>query len=83
MLLSGWRYSLRIYQYVQRLPDRKQAVVLCFVEYLLTRAEHDDTRQDETEWANLSLTFAMRGLDGEREPAYCLADVKEIYPTAG
>jgi hypothetical protein len=69
----------RIYQYVRRLPDRLQVEVLGFVEYLLARAEYDDTRQDETAWANLSLSFAMRDIEDEQGLEYSLADVKETF----
>ncbi len=69
----------RIHQYVQRLPDRLQAEVLDFVEYLLAKAERDDIRQNEQEWTNLSLSFAMRDMEEEKGPTYTLADVKEKF----
>jgi len=65
----------KIQQYVQRLPSPFQAEVLDFVEYLLTKAE----RRDERDWSDLSLTFALRGMEDEDTPLYTLSDVRVIF----
>ncbi len=65
----------KIQQYVQRLPAPFQAEVLDFVEYLLTKAE----RHDERDWSDLSLTFALRGMEDEDTPLYTLSDMRVIF----
>ena len=69
----------RIHQYVQRLPNRLQAEVLDFVEYLLAKAERESANQDEREWTNLSLSLAMRDIAEENEPEYASSDLKESF----
>jgi hypothetical protein len=60
----------RIQQCVQRLPASFQEV-LDFVEYLLAKAEREAVRQEEKDWSDLSLSFAMRGED-EDTPTYTM-----------
>lgn len=69
----------RIHQYVQKLPQPLQAEVLDFVEYLLSKVEHEPVQQDETVWSHLSLTFAMRGMEDEDTPAYTTTDLKVVF----
>jgi len=69
----------RIHQYVQRLPERLQAEVLDFVEYLLAKAERESASRDEQEWTNLSLSLAMREMEGEEGPEYSISDLKESF----
>ena len=49
--------------------------VLDFIVYLLTKAE----RQEKTNWTELSLTLAMRGMLDEETPAYTAADLKVVF----
>ena len=65
----------RIQQYVQKLPADLQAEVLEYVEYLLRRAE----QLEERDWSDLSLTFAMRGIEDDESPAYTTADLKVVF----
>ena len=65
----------KIQQYVQKLPASFQAEVLDFVEYLLAKAEHREAR----EWSDLSLAFAMRGMEDEATPIYTAADLKVMF----
>jgi hypothetical protein len=65
----------KIQQYVDRLPARFQAEVLDFVEYLVTKAEREAARQEERVWSDLSLAFAMRGMEDEDTPIYTLSDL--------
>lgn len=62
----------RIQTYLQRLPPPFQTEVLDFVEYLLAKAE----REERAEWSNLSLAYAMRGMENEEMPAYTIADLR-------
>ena len=66
----------RIRQHVRKLPPALQAEVLDFVEYLLAKAE----RREAADWADLSLTSAMRGMEDEPTPAYSTADLKDVFP---
>lgn len=67
--------SEKIQLYVQRLPALFQAEALDFVEYLLAKAE----RQEEDDWAELSLTSAMRGMEDEATPTYTRTDLKVVF----
>lgn len=71
--------SDRIQQYVQRLPERMQSEVLAFVEYLLSKSEQEEAQQDERDWAGLSLTLAMRGMERDDGPQYSEADLRETF----
>ncbi|MGB9724086.1 MAG: DUF2281 domain-containing protein [Chloroflexia bacterium] len=62
----------RIQRYLQRLPPPLQTEVLDFIEYLLVKAE----REERTEWSNLSLANAMRGMENEAMPVYTIADLR-------
>jgi hypothetical protein len=63
-----------IIEQVQKLPGPQQGEVLNFVEYLQTKAE----KHERKDWSNLSLSFAMRGMEDEQTP-YSLADLKESF----
>jgi len=69
----------KIQQQVHKLPTTLQAETLDFVEYLLAKTERETGRQEEDEWSNLSLTFAMRGIEQEDTPHYTTADLKVIF----
>jgi hypothetical protein len=69
----------RIHQYVQKLPASLQVEVLDFVEYLLSKVEHETAGQGDLSWSALSLALAMRGMEGEEKPAYTAADLKETF----
>ena len=64
---------------VQKLPTAYQAEVLDFVEYLLAKTTRDAREQEESLWSDLSLTFAMRGMEDEDAPQYATADLKVIF----
>ena len=72
--------SERIQEYVERLPSSFQAEVLDFTEYLLAKAEREAVRQEERDWSNLSLSFAMRGMEDEDAPTYTTSDLKVVFP---
>jgi hypothetical protein len=59
---------------IQALPESKQAEVLDFVQYLRSKAE----KQEMKDWADFSLSSAMRGLEDEQTP-YSLNDIKESF----
>ena len=69
----------KIQQQIHKLPTALQAETLDFVEYLLAKTERETERQEEDEWSNLSLTFAMRGIEQEDTPHYTTADLKVIF----
>ena len=71
--------SERIQEYVQRLPTFFQMGVLDFTEYLLAKAERKAVRQEEKDWSNLSLSFALRGMEDEDTPAYTTSDLKVVF----
>ena len=68
----------KILQHVQNLPASLQAEILDYVEYLELKAEKDKEGLDEKDWATLSLSFAMRGIEDEYSP-YTQYDLKEIF----
>lgn len=65
----------RIQQHIQRLPPSLRVEVLDFVEYLVAKAE----RQEDAEWTDLSLAFALRGMEDESEVVYTTADLKVAF----
>lgn len=65
----------KIQLYVEKLPASFQAEVLDFVEYLLAKAE----RRENSGWSELSLSFAMRGMEDEERPLYTTADLKVVF----
>jgi hypothetical protein len=64
---------------VQKLPTAYQAEVLDFVEYLLAKTTRGTQEQEESLGSDLSLTFAMRGMEDEDAPQYTTADLKVIF----
>lgn len=64
----------RIIKNVKTLPESKQVEVLDFVEYLRSKSE----REENTEWEDLSLSSAMRGMEDEKSP-YSINDLKETF----
>ena len=64
---------------VQQLPERTQAEVLNFVEYLLAKAERGQARREEREWSRHSLLLAMRGIENENGPEYTAEDLDEYF----
>jgi len=64
----------RIQNYIEKLPPSYQQELIDFLAYLLAKAE----REQDKEWSNMSLAYAMR--DMEDEPSeYTLADLKVSY----
>ncbi len=63
-----------IQKYIEKLPASYQETVVDFLAFLLDKAE----REQDVEWSNISLTYAMR--DMEDEPSeYSVADLKVTY----
>jgi hypothetical protein len=69
----------KIYERVRQLPERTQAEVLDFVEYLFAKAERQQARREEQEWAQKSLSSAMRGMEEEKGPEYTADDLQERF----
>lgn len=53
--------------------------MLDFVEHLLAKAEREVVRQEEKAWSNLSLSFAMRGMEDEDTPTYTTGDLGGVF----
>ena len=64
----------KIIQYIRELPEREKGEVLDFIDYLKTRVE----RKEMKEWAEFSLSSAMRGMEDE-DTVYSLDDLKESF----
>jgi hypothetical protein len=63
-----------IIKHVKTLPESAQAEILDFVEYLKSKTQKAKT--EKTDWSDLSLSQAMRGM--ESEPSlYSLDDINE------
>jgi hypothetical protein len=66
--------SERIHEKLKGLPGPLQREVLDFVEYLAQKL-----RKEDHEWSQLSVTAALRGLEGEQWPEYDKGDLKEKW----
>lgn len=66
--------SEKIIETVKSLPESKQAEVLDFIEYLQTKTA-------SVEWADFSLSSAMRGMEKmeNENSAYSLNGIKEPF----
>lgn len=64
-----------IYRTIQELPTSLQGEVLDFIQYLLAKAE----REESEVWANFSLSQALRGTEEDTVPTYELSDLKVIF----
>ena len=69
----------RIAQHVRELPEQLQNEVLDFVEFLKTRSEAVDDRQEDLEWSRFSMMQAIRGMEDDDFPEYTDADLKERW----
>jgi hypothetical protein len=63
-----------IQTYIEKLPPSYQEEVVDFLAYLLAKAE----REQDKEWSNVSLTYAMRDMEDESSE-YTIADLKVVY----
>ncbi len=59
---------------LQALSESKQVEVLDFVQYLRSKSE----KQEIKDWADLSLSTAMRGMEDE-QALHSLHDIKESF----
>jgi aminopeptidase N len=59
---------------VQALSESKQAEVLDFVQYLRSKVE----KQELKDWADLSLSSAMRGMEDE-QVSYSINDIMKLF----
>lgn len=60
------------------LPEKLQAEVRDFVEFLGARGDGKAVEQDQ-DWMSLSLSSAMRGMESEESPTYSTSDLKEVF----
>ena len=68
----------QILQHLRSLSEPAQAEVLDFVEYLEAKARSTENEREDADWAELSLSQAMRGMEDEPSP-YTVADIKEAF----
>ena len=61
----------KIIKNIHELSESKKSEVLDFVEYLKNKTQ-------ESDWFELSLSSAMRGMEDEMSP-YSLEDIKESF----
>jgi len=64
----------KIIEHVRKLPQAVQTEVLDFVEYMENKVEVEDRK----EWADISLSYAMRGMESEAVQ-YSEKDIKESF----
>jgi len=67
--------SDQIQRTVQTLPIAVQAEVLDFVQYLASK----NARREERDWSELSLAWAMRGMEQEDVPGYIMEDLRTVF----
>jgi len=67
-----------IVQHLMSLSESARQEVLDFVQFLESREAGEVARRDNARWSRLSLTSAMRGMEGEDSP-YALSDLKEVF----
>jgi hypothetical protein len=59
---------------LSKLPEPLQNEVLDFAEYLVRKFDRQ-AREEDIEWANLSLQHALRGMEDESLPCHDLSDL--------
>lgn len=70
----------KINKNIKKLPAHSQAEVLDFVEFLVDKTKKETSAdQENKDWSNLSLSFAMRGMEEDEEPHYTSEDIKERF----
>lgn len=65
----------KLHSYIERLPASLQAEALDFVEFLIAKAEQEETKN----WTDLSLQAAMHDMEAEAGPTYTQNDIKEVF----
>lgn len=68
----------QILQHLRSLPEPMQAEVLDFVEHLEAKTRSAGEEHEDADWADLSLSQAMKDMEDERSP-YTAADIKEAF----
>jgi hypothetical protein len=68
----------KLQEKLSKLPEPLQNEVLDFAEYLVRKYDRQ-ARQDDMEWANLSLQNALRGMEDESLPCYGISDLKVVF----
>ena len=68
----------KLQEKLSKLPEPLQNEVLDFAEYLVRKFDRQ-ARQDDMEWATLSLQYASRGIEDESLPCYDISDLKVVF----
>lgn len=79
MYINNMIVSEKINQKVEKLPISIQLEVLDFVEFVAQKAEKINAADEREQWAEFSLSQAMKGLEDEEIPEYTEADLKEKW----
>lgn len=69
----------KIFKHIQEMPESFQVEILDFVEHLESKIKQgQQVDREETDWSELSLSFAMHDMEEESSP-YLLNDLKERF----
>ncbi len=69
----------KISEQVHQLPEPFQEEVLDFIEFLINKSKRENSRKEDLEWFDLSLSSAMREIEDEDGPTYNETDLKEKW----
>lgn len=63
----------RIVKKLEKLPESIQSEVLDFIDFM------DSRKGADSDWKDLSISSAMRGMEDESSPEYTTRDLKEKF----
>jgi hypothetical protein len=69
----------QVSQQIIQLPEAFQKEALDFIEFLTKKARQENSREEDLEWFNLSVTSAMRDAEDDDGPVYGESDLKEKW----
>ena len=69
----------QVSQQISQLPEAFQKEALDFIEFLTKKAKQENSREEDLEWFNLSVTSAMRDVEDGDGPVYDESDLKEKW----
>jgi hypothetical protein len=68
----------KLQEKLSQLPESLQNEILDFADYLMRKLDRQ-ARQEDLDWANVSLDHAMRGMENEPLPGYKISDLKVVF----
>ncbi len=63
----------RIVRKLEKMPEAIQSEVLDFIDFI------DSRKGADSDWKDLSISSAMRGMENEPSPEYTARDLKEKF----